>query len=300
MAESINSKAATPVVSIQDVAPRDGLQNEKKVLSPLERAELIRRLAAAGIPRIQIGSFVNPEKVPQMAGTADVWRLVSDLEGVEFSALVLNEHGLQNAIEAGIKRIETFVSASETHSLKNSGTSIATAIRNVRSIIRKASESGIAVTAGVMCSLGCSYEGAINPETVLHIMGSIMEENPDDISVADTTGMGTPDTVRQLISRLDALVPRELLAFHFHDTYGQGMDNLEAALGMGVLRFDSSLGGLGGCPFVKGAKGNISTEVAISLLISKGFNMKVDQEELTKTREWLETKTGKTLTAHYL
>jgi hydroxymethylglutaryl-CoA lyase len=282
-------------VSIQDVSPRDGLQNETQVLSPGRRIELIELLAASGLPRIQIGAFVNPTKVPQMAGAKEVFSGLAHVEGVEFSALVLNERGLKDATAAGLKRIEIFVSASEAHSLKNSGVTVKDALRAANSIISIARGNGLRVTAGVMCAMGCLDEGPIPSGKVLDIIERLMEAAADDICIADTTGLGRPSDVEGIFHGLGGLVPARRLGFHFHDTYGRGLENLGMALDLGARRFDTSLGGLGGCPFVEGAKGNISTEAALELIKTKGLQAGVDQGALLKARKRLETILGRTL-----
>jgi hydroxymethylglutaryl-CoA lyase len=228
-----------------------------------------------------------------MVGTLEVWERVRNMEDLEFSVLVLNSRGLEDAISAGLKRVETFVSASETHSLRNSGVSIDQALKSARGIIERAVSKGIKVTAGVMCAMGCVYEGAIDPGKVGGIFSSILDAGPTHISVADTTGMGAPDNVERIILELQNLVERDLIGFHLHDTYGLGLQNLERALEMGVTRFDASLAGLGGCPFVRGATGNISTERTVDFLNSKGFLTGIDQGGLTKARLRLQDALGK-------
>lgn len=282
-------------VLVQEVGPRDGLQNEARTLPPEVRAELIDVLVSAGLPRIQIGSFVNPRRVPQMAETDKVWKLLTRRENVRYSVLVLNERGLDQALQAGLPHVEIFVSASETHSRKNSNSTVTDALKAARAMIDRAKEGGMTVTAGVMCALGCYYEGPVPVEKVTRIVDAYQSLQPDEIGLADTTGMGTPDLVKKLVEALAGIVPSDRIAFHFHDTHGHGLANLKAALETGVRRFDSSVGGIGGCPFVPGAKGNISTEVTVNILESLGFKTGVHLGPLREARNRLEALLGRKL-----
>lgn len=259
-------------VFVQEVGPRDGLQNEARTLSPEVRAKLIEDLVSAGLPRIQIGSFVNPKRVPQMADTDKVWKLLTLRENVRYSVLVLNERGLDQALQAGIPHVEIFVSASETHSRKNSNSTVEQALQASCTMIKRAKREGMTVTAGVMCALGCHYEGTVSVEKVTRIVEAYQPLEPDEIGLADTTGMGTPQLVKQVIEALAGTVTSDRIAFHFHDTHGHGLANLKAGLAAGVRCFDSSVGGIGGCPFVPGAKGNISTTDTVNILESQGFD----------------------------
>jgi hydroxymethylglutaryl-CoA lyase len=272
-------------VLLQEVGPRDGLQNEPVILPPDARADLIERLADAGLPRIQIGSFVNPRRVPQMAGTDEVWKLLRKKHGVRYSVLVLNERGVEQAIALQVPHVEAYVSASETHSRKNSGVGVTEALQSAAQMIDGAQKSGIGVTAGVMCAFGCFYEGPVPVERVVDIVSALMANSPAEIGLADTTGMAQPDNIRTVIESVSPMVSVDRLTLHLHDTRGLGMANLLAALEMGVRRFDTSVGGLGGCPFVPGAVGNISTEQTVEQLESMGFCTGVDLEKVHKTNE---------------
>jgi hydroxymethylglutaryl-CoA lyase len=279
-------------VMLQEVGPRDGLQNEAVILSPAVRADLIERLVDAGLGRIQIGSFVNPKRVPQMAGTDKVWKLLRKKEGVRYSVLVLNQRGVEQAIAQDVPYVEVFVSASETHSLKNSGVGVAEALETAVRMIDLAQRSEIGVTAGVMCAFGCFYEGPVPIERVVEIVSALEASSPAEIGLADTTGMARPDDIKGVIESVGSMVGVDRLAIHLHDTRGLGIANLLAALEMGVRRFDTSVGGLGGCPFVPGAVGNISTEQTVEILESMGFRTEVDVEKVYMIKEMVAALLG--------
>jgi hydroxymethylglutaryl-CoA lyase len=281
-------------VILQEVSLRDGLQNESRVLEPRVRVDLARRLADAGLPRIQIGSFVNPTLVPQMAGTDELWRLLPKKDGVRYSVLVLNERGLDQALEAGIPHVEIFVSASETHSIKNANVSVDKALTDASRMIRRAHENQIGVTAGVMCAFGCFYEGGVSVERVLELVAALGEASPSEIGLADTTGMGTPEHVETLLNALEKKVRLDHVTLHLHDTRGLALANVRAALQMGVRRFDSSVAGLGGCPFIPGAPGNLSTEKTVETLHSLGFETGVDVDAVRRIGIELEILLSKT------
>jgi len=270
-----------PVI-LQEVGPRDGLQNEKTILTPETRAEIINLLADAGLPRIQIGSFVNPRLVPQMAETDKVFRQLKSKEQVRYSVLVLNRRGLETALDAGLEHVEIFVSASETHSMKNSNMTVSQALAQALDMIDLAISHGVGVTAGVMCALGCFYEGAVPVARVMDIVAALEERGPSEICLADTAGMGKPEDMSALLSALLDKLPTERIALHLHDTHGFAPANLSTALEMGIRRFDTSVAGLGGCPFIPGANGNIPTENVIETLESMNFSTGID---LDKVRE---------------
>ncbi|MEW6352136.1 MAG: hydroxymethylglutaryl-CoA lyase [Thermodesulfobacteriota bacterium] len=270
----------TEIIALQEVAPRDGLQNEPIRLAPELRAELVDSLADAGLRRIQIGACVNPARVPQMAGTDQVWRLITRKEGVRHTVLVLNERGLDEALAAGIGHVEIYISASETHSRKNANTTVEESLRKAAGMIRRAAREGLGVLAGVMCAFGCFYEGAIPAEKLRELVLRLSEARPDRIALADTTGMGTREEIRAAIEAIRDAVSPASLSLHLHDTHGRGFENLRAGLDLGVRSFDSSVGGLGGCPFIPGARGNISTEGTVALVESLGFRTGVDLHKL--------------------
>jgi hydroxymethylglutaryl-CoA lyase len=269
-------------VIIQEVGPRDGLQNEETVLAPETRAEIINLLGDAELSRIQIGSFVNPRLVPQMADTDKVFQHLQNKGQVRYSVLVLNRRGLEAALDAGLKHVEIFVSASETHNMKNSNMTVSEALAQALDMIDLAISHGVGVTAGVMCALGCFYEGAVSVARVMQIVAALEERGPSEICLADTAGMGRPEDTSALLSAVLNRTQVERIALHLHDTHGFGQANLMAALEMGVRRFDTSVAGLGGCPYIPGAKGNIPTENVIETLESMNFTTGVN---LGKVRE---------------
>jgi hydroxymethylglutaryl-CoA lyase len=289
----MSGKTTIPGVLIQEVGPRDGLQNESAILSPETRARLVERLAWAGLSRIQIGSFVNPSRVPQMAGTDELWKSLKKRRGVRYSVLTLNERGLNQALSAGIPHVEIYVSASETHGKKNAGMSLDEALEKAGRMIPTALDSGMSVTAGVMCAFGCFYEGEVPIARVFEIVEVLDEKGPTEIGLADTTGTADPDAVRAVLSALKDRIEPDRIALHLHDTRGFGLANLKTALTMGVRRFDASVGGLGGCPFIPGAKGNISTEDVIETAESLGFDTGVRPEPFREIATDLEKLLGR-------
>jgi hydroxymethylglutaryl-CoA lyase len=269
-------------VWLQEVGPRDGLQNEQMILKPDVRAKLIESLVDTGLSRIQIGSFVNPRRVPQMAGTDQLWHRLKKKQNVRYSVLVLNDKGLEIALAEGIPHIEIYVSASETHSLQNSGISTAQALKTAYRVVNKALQNDRTVTAGVMCAFGCFYEGPVALKKVSDIVHEFASMGPLEIGLADTAGLGEPAGINRVLESVQDIVSADRLILHLHDTRGNGIANLKAALDKGVRRFDTSLGGLGGCPFIPGAKGNISTEQTVDLLETSGYWTGVDRSLLDK------------------
>jgi hydroxymethylglutaryl-CoA lyase len=277
---NISGKGPSQTVLLQEVGLRDGLQNEPVALAPEIRARLIERLADAGLSRVQIGSFVNPRRVPQMAGTEHLWQDLKKKKGVRYSVLVLNQRGLDSALAENVPQIEIYVSASETHSQRNSGMSTAKALRLAARMIGQALESGRGVTAGVMCAFGCFYEGTVELGRVLDIIRQFVSAGAVEIGLADTPGLAEPSGVKTVVDAVADVVSLDRVTLHLHDTRGYGMTNLRSALDMGVRQFDASLGGLGGCPFIPGAKGNISTAQTVDTLESLGYRTGVDRKKL--------------------
>ncbi len=283
------------MVILQEVGPRDGLQNEPQTLPPETRAALIDRLVAAGVPRIQIGSFVSTRRVPQMAGTDLVWRAITRNSATRYSVLVLNQRGLDKALEAGIPHVEIYVSASETHSRKNSGATVEAALKEAKHMVRAALDSDTGVTAGVMCAFGCFYEGAISISAVEEIVRAFDAIGPVEIGLADTAGLADPPQMERVIQAVGRFVGRDRLTVHLHDTRGFGLANLETALKVGIRRFDTSVGGLGGCPFIPGAAGNISTEDTVAVAESRGFVTRVDVAKIEEVRTDLARLLGRAI-----
>ncbi len=285
-------------VLIEETAPRDGLQNEAAGWSVEARIQLIEDLVDCGVPRIQVGSFVNPQAVPQMADTEHVFRGLKKRPGVVYRALVFNERGLERAGVCGVEHVAVFVSASETHSLRNSGCDVKEALRRAELVVRKAKANGLEVQAGVMNAFGCRFEGVIPEGRVFHVASVLAEAGADELCLADTSGCANPRQMENLVETFlrTFSIP---LALHLHDTYGFGLANVLAAWKLGVIRFDGACGGLGGCPFIPGAAGNIPTEDLVHFFHAMGENTGIDLERLTVVRTFLESTLQRKLLGHY-
>ncbi len=280
-------------VTLIEVGPRDGFQLETKRIPTDLKAGIICGLMDAGLRRIQVTSFVNPERVPQMADAGEVLRRLPQREDVVFTALALNTKGVERAQGAGLREIEASISASDTHSRKNAGMSLNQAIDQGKEMIRVARKSDMSVTAGIQCAFGCVYEGAIPAKRVLNMAQNFMDAGIDRLSIADTTGMANPLSVSHL---LEALMPRELgvpVTLHLHDTRGLGLANVMAAMACGVTHFDTALGGMGGCPFVTAAAGNIATEDTAYLMASMNIETGVNISKVAECSKRLEKFLGK-------
>jgi hydroxymethylglutaryl-CoA lyase len=286
-----------PKVSLQEVALRDGIQNEKVLVSTEEKLRFIDRLADCGITQIEVSSFVNPRLVPQMADAEHLWKKLMRRKGVRYSALILSEKGLERAIRCDVPHVGIFVSASETHSLRNSNKTIQEAADEALRLIRKARSAGMEVRAGVMNSFGCAYEGRIPLEKVEYLVGLFLDAVPDEICLADSSGLGNPAQMKKVLSRIRALTGDLPIALHLHNTRGLGLANLFSALEEWVSAFDTSLGGLGGCPFIAGARGNIATEDTVSMLHDIGIETGIDLDALIKTSLDFEKVLGQTFPA---
>jgi hydroxymethylglutaryl-CoA lyase len=281
-------------VTIHEVVLRDGIQNEKKIVPTEEKLRLIGDLVACGVRRIEVSSFVNPGLVPQMADAEALWERIERKRGVLYSALILSEGGLARAIRCRVPHVGIFVSASETHSLKNSNKSVADALNEAARLIRRAQDAGLKVRAGVMNAFGCAYEGAVPLGRVLKIVRRFMRENPGEICLADSSGLANPAQMEKVLSRAGGEIGEAVLSLHLHNTRGLGLANVCAALRKGVRLFDTSLGGLGGCPFIPGARGNIATEDTVYLLHEMGLKTGVDLDGLIRAGLPLEAFLGKT------
>jgi hydroxymethylglutaryl-CoA lyase len=273
-------------VKIVEVAPRDGLQNEKKEISTVHKIELVKKLADAGLKHIEAGAFVSPKWVPQMAGSADVFAGLKDVDA-EFSALVPNEKGMEAAIEAGVKEVAIFASASERFSQKNINCSIKESFDRFAPVMQMATQHDIKVRGYVSCVNGCPYEGEISPEAVAKVSRALMQMGAYEISLGDTIGVGTPVQTFEMLEAVLGDVPVEKVAVHMHDTYGQAMANILASLDLGVRIIDASVAGLGGCPYAKGASGNVATEDVVYMLQGMGFETGVDLDRLVAVSHWV-------------
>jgi hydroxymethylglutaryl-CoA lyase len=280
-------KSAMPVVKIVEVGPRDGLQNEKQPVSVETRIELIRRLVGAGLKNIEAVSFVSPKWVPQMAGAAEVMQGVPRGNGVQYSALTPNLQGLEAAISVGLTEVAVFGAASDTFSQRNINCSIRESLEKFRTVTQIALANGIRVRGYVSCVLGCPYEGYVSPEKVAEVALLMREMGCYEISLGDTIGKGTPRSTEQLLEVCLRSIPAENLAGHFHDTYGMAIANISKSLEMGIRVFDSSIAGLGGCPYAKGASGNVATEEVAYLMKEMGFETGIDIVHLVQAGQFI-------------
>jgi len=251
------------------------------------KIDLISALAAAGIKMIQAGAFVSPRLVPQMADTDRLPSLLAPIPGVTYNFLVLSRGGFERALRAGAASVEISASVSDTHSRKNTGMSRTKAISDAAEMIETARARGLHVRASIQCAFGCVYEGGVAPETVMSAARAFLDRGPDMLVLADTTGMATPESVKTLLARILPLAGESPVGLHLHDTRGHGLANVAAALGCGVTRFDTALAGLGGCPFVPGAAGNISTEKTALMLKEMGIQTGIDIDAVRRIARWL-------------
>lgn len=267
-------------VRLVEVGPRDGLQNEKQPISVADKVRLVDDLSTAGLGYIEVGSFVSPKWVPQMAGSAEVFAGITYRPGVTYAALAPNMKGFEAALEAGVKEVAVFAAASEAFSQKNINCSIAESLERFVPLMDAARANGIRVRGYISCVLGCPYEGEVPAEQVAAIAAQLDAMGCYEVSLGDTIGSGTAGATRQLFEVVGARVPRERLAGHFHDTYGQAVANVHAGLLEGIAVFDSSVAGLGGCPYAKGATGNVATEDLLYLMNGMGIETGIDMDRL--------------------
>ena len=267
-------------VRIVEVGPRDGLQNEAMAIPVDVKVALIEGLAKAGLTTIEAGSFVNPQWVPQMAGSDEVFHALSRREGVRYTALTPNLMGLERAIDCGVDEVAIFGAASEAFSQKNINCSIAESLQRFEKVMLRAEQAGVRVRGYISCVLGCPYEGDIAPRVVAEVAAELQAMGCYEVSLGDTVGVGSPQSVNAVLDAVLARVNKDFVAVHFHDTYGQALVNIYAALQRGIAVVDSSVSGLGGCPYAKGAAGNVATEDVVYLLNGLGIQHGVDMQAL--------------------
>lgn len=267
-------------VRLVEVGPRDGLQNEKLPITVVDKVRLVDDLSAAGMSYVEAGSFVSPKWVPQMAGSAEVFAQMQRKYGVTYAALVPNLKGFEAAMDAGVEEVALFAAASESFSQKNINCSIAESLRRFVPLLDAAKSRGVRVRGYVSCVLGCPYDGDVDPAQVASVAKELYAMGCYEISLGDTIGTGTPGKTAHLINIVGRDIPRQWLAGHFHDTYGQALANIYASLQEGVAVFDSSVAGLGGCPYAKGATGNVASEDVLYLLNGLGIHTGVDLDKL--------------------
>ena len=280
-------------VRIVEMGPRDGLQNEKQLVSTDTKLELVRRLERAGLKAIETTSFVSPKWVPQMADSLQVLQALDMNSHIDYPVLVPNDKGLDAALEAGVREIAVFGAASEAFSQKNINASIAESLLRFESVMKRAQAANIKVRGYVSCVLGCPYEGDIAPYKVAEVARALYDMGCYEISLGDTIGVGTPNKVTAMLDAVTEVVPVTKLAGHFHDTYGMAIANIHTALQAGVRTFDSSVAGLGGCPYAKGATGNVATEDVVYLLHGMGIDTGIDLDALVDTGAWISEQLGR-------
>jgi hydroxymethylglutaryl-CoA lyase len=275
-------------VTLHEVGPRDGLQNESVVVGSDAKVELVTRLANAGVRRIEVTSFVSPGWIPQLADADEVARRAPRREGVHYSALVPNMKGYQRFRASGLSAAAFFVSASESHNRSNVNRSIGEHLERFRPVAERAKADGISLRAYVSTVCGCPYEGEVAVPRVVALVRDLLELGADEVSLGDTIGVGTPDQVRSLVEAVAAVTSLEKVALHMHDTYGRALANVLAGYQSGIRIFDSSLGGLGGCPYAPGASGNAATEDLVDLFEASGIATGIDLDALVDTAAWVE------------
>ena len=267
-------------VRLVEVGPRDGLQNEQQPISVADKVRLVDDLSAAGVGYIEVGSFVSPKWVPQMAGSAEVFAQIQRKPGVTYAALAPNLKGLEAALEAGVEEVAVFAAASEAFSQRNINCSISESLARFGPVMELAQARGVRVRGYISCVLGCPYDGEVAAEQVASVARELYAMGCYEISLGDTIGTGTAGATRTLIDTVARDIPRDKLAGHFHDTYGQALANIYASLLEGISVFDSSVAGLGGCPYAKGATGNVASEDVLYLLQGLGIETGIDLNQM--------------------
>ena len=272
-------------VRLVEVGPRDGLQNEKQPIGIEDKVRLVDDLTAAGLEYVEVGSFVSPKWVPQMAGSAEVFARIRRNSDVTYAALTPNLQGFEAAMRAGVREVAVFAAASEAFSQKNINCSIAESLERFVPVLDAAREQGIRVRGYVSCVLGCPYQGEVAPQQVASVARELFDMGCYEISLGDTIGTGTAGKARSLFEVVGRDIPRDKLAGHFHDTYGQALANIYASLLEGIHVFDSSVAGLGGCPYAKGASGNVASEDVLYLLDGLGIHTGIELDALINAGE---------------
>lgn len=278
-----------PEVVIFEVGPRDGLQNERRMISVADKVRLIEKLARAGLRKIESASFVSPKWVPQMGDAAQVIRAIKRKKGVVYTALTPNLQGFERARQARVDEAAIFASASEGFSQKNINCSIAESLERFKPVAEAAREASIPLRGYVSCVTDCPYDGPTPPASVAHVVRALLDLGCYEVSLGDTIGHGTPETVSAMLDAVLDISDALQLAGHFHDTQGHALANIEVCLDRALRTFDSSIAGLGGCPFAPGAKGNVATESVVAMLESQGFATGVDWEKLAEAAEFAAT-----------
>ena len=276
-------------VEIFEVGPRDGLQNEKREIPVAEKVAFIDCLSRAGFARIECAAFVSPKWVPQMAGSADVLAGITRAEGVRYAALVPNMKGYEAALAAGADEVAIFASASEGFSKANINATIEESIARFEPILEDARHRDVPVRGYISCVTDCPYDGPTPPEAVAHVAAALGEMGCYEISLGDTIGAGTPQTIAAMLDAVLAVLPAHRLAGHYHDTHGRALDNIAVSLERGLRVFDASVAGLGGCPYAPGAKGNVATEAVVRFVEARGCSTGIDLDRLTDVAQFAQS-----------
>jgi hydroxymethylglutaryl-CoA lyase len=286
-------------VTVVEVGPRDGLQNEATPVSTADKIAFVDRLSASGLPVIEVSAFVSPKWVPAMADASEVFAGIVRREGTRYAALVPNLPGLERAHAAGVREVGIFAAASETFSWKNINQSIDASLETYRGVCARARELQIAVRGYVSTAFGCPFERHVPPERVANVAEALIAMGASEVAISDTIGIAHPGQVPEVVGAVTERVPLAKVALHFHDTRGTALANVLAALDLGVTTFDASAGGLGGCPYAPGATGNLATEDLIYMLDGLGIRTGIDLEELLEASAYIEPKVGHSLPSRY-
>ncbi|MBP6019507.1 MAG: hydroxymethylglutaryl-CoA lyase [Burkholderiaceae bacterium] len=280
-------------VKIVEVSPRDGLQNEKEFVPTAVKIELVNRLSDAGFPNVEAVSFVSPKWVPQMADGADVMAGINRKPGTLYSALTPNLRGFEAALAAGVDEVVIFGAASEAFSQKNINCSIAESIDRFQPVAQAAKAAGLRLRASISCALGCPYQGEVPIAAVIDVVQRMQALGVDEFDIADTIGVGTPLKVGKVMRAVTDIIPANRVAGHFHDTYGQALANIVAAMDAGVAIFHTSVAGLGGCPYAKGATGNVATEDVLYMLHGMGIHTGINLDAVVDIGQWISAHLGR-------
>ena len=279
-------------VKLVEVGARDGLQNEAKLIPTEIKIDLINRLSETGLSVIEATSFVSPKWIPQLADHIEVYQRINKKNNIAYPVMVFNQQGLDNAIAAGVKQIAVFTTPSEQFCKRNANCTVAESLERIRQISQLANQSAISVRAYISCVLGCPFEGEIDPSSVTLLAEKLLAMHCHEISLGDTIGIGTPGKTKILIEQVLARVPVDKIAFHFHDTYGQALANIYVALEHGIHIFDSSVAGLGGCPYAKGATGNVATEDVLYMLNGLAIKTGVELDKIIAVGKFITSYLG--------
>jgi isopropylmalate/homocitrate/citramalate synthase len=280
-------------VKIVEVSPRDGLQNETQIIPTEVKIEFINRLSDTGLSVIEATSFVSPKWIPQLADNHDVFMGIRKKSGVSYPVLIPNLKGLEAAIEADVKEIAVFTTPSEQFSQHNTNSSVAESLQHISEVVEAAKKRRMRIRAYISCVLGCPYEGEIAPEKVVEMAEKLFRMGCYEISLGDTIGVGTPVKTKRMLEMVAKHVPVKYMAVHFHDTYGQALANILMALELGICVVDSSVAGIGGCPYAKGATGNVATEDVVYMLNGMGISTGVDLDKLIEAGKFISEKLGR-------